>query len=151
VRSLLSAFAAGLLFALGLGISGMTLPSRVLGFLDVAGAWDPSLMFVMIGALATHMFLLRVILRRRGPIFGVGFQLPTRKDIDRPLVLGAALFGIGWGLGGYCPGPALTSLVTLGKPVLLFCAAMAMGMMLQRLLQGSLNLHGPQRHDHKLL
>jgi len=131
VRSLLSAFAAGLLFALGLGISGMTQPSRVLGFLDVAGAWDPSLAFVMMGALGTHLVLLRVILRRTGPIFSGRFQIPTQKDIDRPLVLGAALFGIGWGLGGYCPGPALVSLVTLGTPVLVLVAAMAMGMMLE--------------------
>jgi uncharacterized protein len=136
MRSLLCAFAAGLLFALGLGISGMTLPSRVLGFLDVAGAWDPSLAFVMIGALAAHVVLLRVVLRRRGPIFGGAFQIPTRKDINRPLVFGAALFGIGWGIGGYCPGPALVSLVTLGTPVLVLVAAMAMGMMLARRLHG---------------
>ena len=151
MRQNLSAFAAGLLFALGLGISGMTLPSRVLGFLDVAGAWNPSLLFVMIGALATHIVLLRVILRRGGPIFGGEFHLPTRKDIDRRLLLGAALFGIGWGLAGYCPGPALTSLVTLGEPVLVLVLAMAAGMMLARISRRSLNLHGPERHDHKLL
>jgi len=129
---LLSAFAAGLVFALGLGVSGMTLPSRVKGFLDVAGAWDPSLAFVMLSALATHIALLRWILRRRAPISTRAFDLPTRRDIDRPLLVGAALFGVGWGLGGYCPGPALTSLATLGRPALVMCAAMAAGMMLSR-------------------
>jgi uncharacterized membrane protein YedE/YeeE len=133
MKPLLSAFAAGALFAVGLGVSGMTLPSKVVGFLDVTRAWDPTLGFVMIGALATHTVLLRLILRRPGPIFGAIFQIPTRKDIDAKLVAGAALFGIGWGLGGYCPGPALASLVTLAPGVLLVVAAMAAGMVLQHL------------------
>jgi uncharacterized protein len=133
MKPLLSAFAAGALFALGLGVAGMTLPSKVIGFLDITGAWDPSLAFVMIGAIATHLVLLRLILRRAGPVFGGSFQIPTRKDIDAKLVAGAALFGIGWGLGGYCPGPALASLVTLAPAVLVVVAAMAAGMVLQKL------------------
>jgi uncharacterized membrane protein YedE/YeeE len=133
MKPLLSAFAAGSLFALGLGVSGMTLPSKVVGFLDITRAWDPTLGFVMFGALATHFVLLRLILRRAGPIFGGSFQIPTRKDIDAKLVAGAALFGIGWGLVGYCPGPALASLVTLAPGVLLLVAAMAAGMLLQNL------------------
>jgi uncharacterized protein len=133
MKPLLSAFAAGALFALGLGVAGMTLPSKVIGFLDITGAWDPSLAFVMIGAIATHLVLLRLIHRRAGPVFGGSFQIPTRKDIDAKLVAGAALFGIGWGLGGYCPGPALASLVTLAPAGLVVVAAMAAGMVLQKL------------------
>lgn len=136
MRPLLSAFAAGALFALGLGVAGMTLPSRVIGFLDVTGAWDPTLAFVMIGAIGTHLSLLRIILRRTGPIFGVRFEIPTRRDLDGKLVAGAALFGIGWGLAGYCPGPALTSIVTLTPAALIVVAAMAAGMLLQNLTAG---------------
>jgi uncharacterized protein len=130
MKPLLSAFAAGALFALGIGISGMAQPAKVLGFLDVTGVWDPSLAFVMLGAVAAHFVALRLILRREGSIFGGSFQIPTRKDIDLPLVAGAALFGIGWGLGGYCPGPALASLVTLSPAVLVFAATMIAGMVL---------------------
>lgn len=128
MKPLLSAFVSGALFALGLGVAGMTLPSKVMGFLDIAGPWDPSLAFVMIGAIGTHIVLLRLILRRGGPLFGGAFQIPTRKDLDAKLVVGAALFGIGWGLGGYCPGPALTSIVTLAPAVLVVVVAMAVGM-----------------------
>lgn len=130
----LSAFAAGALFAVGLGISGMTLPEKVIGFLDVTGDWDASLAFVMIGALSVHVVCSRLILRRGTPISGGVFSIPTRKDIDGRLVAGAALFGLGWGLGGYCPGPVLTSVVTLTAAPLIFVAAMAAGMGLQRLL-----------------
>lgn len=112
------AFAAGALFAAGLGISGMTQPSKVIGFLDVAGAWDPSLLFVMGAAVAVHFVLGRIIRRRATPLWDTSFHLPTRKDIDARLVFGAAMFGIGWGLGGFCPGPgivaAASALVGLG-------------------------------------
>jgi uncharacterized membrane protein YedE/YeeE len=128
-----SAFAAGALFAGGLGISGMTLPDKVIGFLDVTGQWDASLAFVMIGALSVHVVCSRLILRRATPIFGGVFSIPTRRDIDGRLVAGAAIFGLGWGLGGYCPGPVLTSLVTLTAAPLIFVAAMAAGMGIQRL------------------
>lgn len=126
-----TAFASGALFAAGLGISGMTLPQKVIGFLDITGSWDPSLAFVMIGAIGLNLILFRFILRRVGPVFGNVFQLPTRKDIDPRLVAGAALFGAGWGLGGYCPGPGLVSLASGALPALVFVVAMTAGMLIQ--------------------
>ncbi len=130
---------AGLVFALGLGLAGMTQPSKVIGFLDVAGDWDPSLAFVMGGAIAVHLTAYRLLRGRGRPLVASRFQLPTRTDIDLSLVLGAAIFGVGWGLGGYCPGPALVSAGALQKPALIFLAAMAAGMVLQHLLA-----RGPQ-------
>ena len=127
----LVAFVSGLLFAVGLGIAGMTQPSRVLGFLDVLGPWDPSLAFVMAGAIAVYMPVVwwaRRVLARR-------LHLPTRRRIDAPLVVGSAMFGVGWGLAGYCPGPALVSLATLTGPALAFGAAMLVGMRLHRMLE----------------
>jgi uncharacterized protein len=124
----LAAFGVGLLFALGLGISGMTDPNNIVAFLDVTGAWDPRLIFVMGGAVMTGFVLFRLIGRRSAPVFAPRFFLPTRKDIDKKLVGGAALFGIGWGLGGFCPGPALTAAVTGSGHVLAFVGAMLAGM-----------------------
>ena len=127
----LAAFASGLLFAVGLGIAGMTQPAKVLGFLDVFGAWDPSLAFVMVGAIAVYMPVFWWVRREHGP----RLHLPTRRPIDLRIVLGAALFGVGWGLAGYCPGPALVSLATLGAPALAFGVAMLAGMRLHRVLE----------------
>ncbi|MGH7965692.1 MAG: DUF6691 family protein [Candidatus Binatia bacterium] len=121
-------FLSGLLFALGLGISGMTQPQKVTGFLNVLGDWDPSLALVMAGGVSVYLLLHRLILKRSRPIFGRSFFLPTHQDIDRPLLLGAALFGLGWGLVGFCPGPALVSTVTGHPAVLIFVLAMAAGM-----------------------
>ncbi|MCA9663821.1 MAG: YeeE/YedE family protein [Myxococcales bacterium] len=127
-------FITGLLFAVGLGISGMTQPEKVIGFLDVTGDWDPSLTLVMGGAVFVYLLVFRVVLpRRERPVVGDRFGIPSRRDIDKPLVLGAALFGAGWGLAGFCPGPALTSTVTGMVPVLLFTAAMFAGMGLHTL------------------
>lgn len=126
----LAAFACGLLFALGLGVSGMTQPARVLAFLDVAGDWDPTLALVMGGAVLVGGLAFPLVLRRRRPVLGDHFDLPARTAIDVPLLAGAALFGAGWGLSGYCPGPALVSLVTLSPAVLVFTAAMATGLAL---------------------
>ncbi len=126
-----TSFGAGALFGIGLGISGMTNPQKVLGFLDVTGAWDPSLAFVMMAALAVHITLSRVIRRRGMPLFDRTFHFPTRKEIDAPLVVGAALFGVGWGLAGFCPGPALVSLASAKAPAIVFVASMTVGMMLQ--------------------
>jgi uncharacterized protein len=126
----LNAFVAGTLFGLGLAVSEMVNPGRVIGFLDVAGRWDPTLAFVMAGALAVSLPGFTIVLRQRAPVFHHEFHLPTRTKIDRPLVLGAALFGIGWGVAGFCPGPALAALVS-GKPeTWLFVAAMAAGLWL---------------------
>jgi uncharacterized membrane protein YedE/YeeE len=124
-------FAAGLLFAIGLGIAEMTQPSKIIGFLDVFGAWDPSLLLVMAGAIAVYMpafWLARGMLAPR-------LHLPGRKDVDVRLVAGAAMFGVGWGLAGYCPGPALVSLTTLTGPALAFGAAMLAGIRLHAALE----------------
>jgi uncharacterized membrane protein YedE/YeeE len=130
-------FLAGLTFGIGLVVSGMANPAKVLNFLDLAGSWDPSLAFVMAGAVAATMIGYRLVLAHSKPIFAPAFQLPTRHDIDARLVTGAALFGIGWGLAGFCPGPALTSL-GLGAPgTLAFVPAMLAGMAAARWLAAS--------------
>ena len=120
---------AGLLFAIGLGVSGMTDANKVIHFLDLGRGWDPSLAFVMIGAIGVHMFLFRVILRRPSPLYDQELRLPTRREIDRPLVVGAALFGAGWGLVGFCPGPPLVSMLTFEPEVIVFVAAMLAGIL----------------------
>ena len=119
---------AGVIFGAGLMISDMVNPARVLDFLDVAGNWDPTLMFVMAGGLAVTIVGYRLVFRRAAPLACDKFDLPTQRQIDLPLVGGSALFGIGWGLAGICPGPALTDLVTLEPKVLVFVAAMLIGM-----------------------
>jgi uncharacterized membrane protein YedE/YeeE len=124
------ALVAGTLFGLGLAISGMINPRKVLGFLDIAGAWDPTLAFVMLGALAVTMPAFRFVVRREGPWFARKFALPQRKDVDVRLVTGSLLFGIGWGLAGFCPGPALAALVVGAPRVYVFVAAMIAGFLL---------------------
>ena len=128
----LTTFASGLLFALGLGVSGMVRPEKVQGFLDVAGRWDPSLAWVMGGAVVTSFVSLRLMRRRGRPWFAGAFGWPTRRDITPQLVTGATLFGVGWGLSGMCPGPAIVDLVTLQPGVWLFSGAMLLGMGLYR-------------------
>jgi hypothetical protein len=134
MKSNLAALFAGLLFGVGLLISGMTQPEKVIGFLDLAGDWDASLALVMGGAILVHLPLSRLILRRRSPLLDLIFHLPTRHDIDPRLVAGAALFGIGWGLGGYCPGPALVSASSGSPSALLFVAVMTVAMLLEHRL-----------------
>ncbi len=129
------AFVSGLVFAIGLGLAGMTRPSRVVGFLDVAGKWDPTLLFVMGGAVLTGLILFPLILRRPRALSGAAFALPTRRSIDGELVLGAILFGVGWGLSGYCPGPAIVSLPTGAPSVVVFVTAMLGGMALANVVQ----------------
>ena len=124
---------SGAVFALGLVVSGMTDPGRVTAFLDVTGHWDPTLAFVMAGAIAVHAPLGRIVRRRTTPIFDATFHLPKRTAIEPRLVLGAALFGVGWGLSGYCPGPALVSVATAATPVLVFVGAMIGGIALARI------------------
>lgn len=124
----LSSFLVGVLFAIGLGISGMIHPDRVVGFLDVFGNWNPSLLFVMLGALIVHATLYRLIMRRPTPLLAAKFQIPTRTDIDRKLIVGAILFGSGWGLAGFCPAPAITSLASLNLAPFVFVASMLIGM-----------------------
>lgn len=130
-------FSAGLLFALGLGVSGMTLPQKVIGFLDFAGDdWDPSLAMVMISSAGIYFLLHRWVLRRSSPVFDVEFHVPSRTDIDKPLVIGSALFGIGWGIVGFCPGPAVTALMSGQTQVWIFFMAMLTGMY----AEGTLNV-----------
>lgn len=132
---LLVLFLSGALFGLGLTLSDMIDPARVRAFLDVAGgAWDPTLGFVMAGALIPMAVAWRLAARRRRPAFGTGFPGAPGGTIDARLVAGAALFGLGWGMVGFCPGPALAALTLGGAPVLLFVAAMVVGMMAQSLV-----------------
>jgi uncharacterized membrane protein YedE/YeeE len=132
-----TALLSGILFGVGLAVSGMTRPEKVLGFLDVGGAWDASLAFVMAGAIAVHFFAYRLIRGRSAPLFAEKFGIPTRRDIDVKLLAGAALFGVGWGLGGYCPGPGLVSLAAGGKGALVFVASMLLGMSITARLEAS--------------
>jgi len=125
--SLLANLAAGLIFGLGLVISGMANPAKVLNFLDVAGHWDPSLAFVMFGAIIVTATGYLVVLRQSKPLFEQNFQLPNRSAIDRTLVVGSATFGLGWGLFGFCPGPAITSLGLAATGTLIFVPAMLIG------------------------
>jgi len=129
-----AAFIAGVIFSLGLGLAHMTQPAKILAFLDVAGAWDPSLIFVMIGAIPVTFLFYRFAGRRSVPVPAAGCAAPTAARIDRRLLGGAALFGVGWGLAGYCPGPAVTSLVTLQPGVFILVAGMIAGMYAYRLL-----------------
>lgn len=133
MKALVASFAAGVLFALGLGIGGMTQPAKVVNFLDFAGTWDPSLAFVMIGAIPVYFLCHRMALGRLSPLFVTEFSVPKPRGVDSGLLLGSAIFGVGWGLGGFCPGPALTSLASGASPTLIFVAAMVGGMILHKL------------------
>jgi hypothetical protein len=129
-----SAFVVGLLFGLGLLVSGMADPAKVLAFLDVTGRWDPSLALVMAGAVAVSATGYLVARRRRRPVLASGLEIPTRRDFDPRLIAGAAVFGIGWGLAGLCPGPALTILTVAPTKAATFVTAMVAGMLMFRLL-----------------
>ena len=132
------ALIAGLLFSLGLVVSGMTQPVKVIGFLDITGKWDPSLAFVMGGALMVTLIAFAITPRSgKRPWFFDKFELPDRKDIDVKLVGGAALFGIGWGLAGYCPGPAFAALYAGGLDIVIFMAALLGGMYAATLMRKS--------------
>ncbi len=130
---ILSALLIGLVFGLGISISGMANPAKVMNFFDIFRTWDPSLACVMAGALAVNIPGHRLAFRRQAPVIEPRFQLPERKGIDRRLVLGSATFGIGWGIAGFCPGGALPVISTLDPGVLLFVAALIAGMLLARL------------------
>jgi uncharacterized protein len=134
VKAFVLAAVAGALFALGLAIGGMTDPSKVIGFLDAGGAWDPQLAFVMAAAVAVYASLLRIIRQRAAPLVADRFHWPTARAIDARLVVGAAIFGVGWGLSGYCPGPALASLAGGAASALVFVGAMIGGIAVTRVL-----------------
>jgi uncharacterized membrane protein YedE/YeeE len=139
-------FAIGLIFGFGLLLSGMSNPAKVLNFLDLggiaAGTWDPSLAFVMAGALAITFVGFNFVLKRSQPLFAEKFHVPTKAEIDRRIILGPAIFGVGWGLAGFCPGPALTALGFGSKSAVLFVAAMGAGMVLARWVVGRASLSG---------
>jgi uncharacterized membrane protein YedE/YeeE len=134
----IAAASAGLLFGAGLAISGMTVPQRVQGFLDFAGSWDPSLMLVMLGAIGVHLPAYWLMRRRSRPALDSQFHIPGNRKIDGRLVLGAALFGIGWGLAGYCPGPAIATL-TQGLPSIVVFSAILVGIFLHERIFGALS------------
>ena len=134
VRRLLPPLASGTLFGAGLTISGMTDPARVRGFLDVFGQWDPTLVFVMGGAVVVMAIAWRIQARMKTPLFGEKFTLPDRRDFDGRLIIGSALFGIGWGIAGLCPGPAVASLALSPLSVLPFLVAMLAGMAIHNFL-----------------
>lgn len=127
----LTRFGIGVVFGLGLWLSGMTDPQKVIGFLDVTGAWDPSLLFVMGSALVVAFIGFRLCAKRAKPVLDTEFDLPTVKQLEMSLLVGAVLFGMGWGIAGYCPGPALTSMVSSMR-VSLFVLMMVFGMVLAR-------------------
>jgi uncharacterized protein len=135
----------GALFAAGLVVSGMTQPAKVVGFLDVFGSWDPSLAFVMAGAIAVHLVATRWILRRPAPVLENRFRLPTVTTIDFRLLAGGAIFGVGWGLAGYCPGPAVTAAAAGNVITLVFAAAMLTGMAVHDALRARAEHSGARR------
>lgn len=139
----LSSFIVGLIFGVGLILAGMTDPSKVIGFLDVAGLWDPSLAFVMGGAILVGVVAFRFAHKRTAAFFGGAMRMPSRNDIDRRLVLGSLAFGVGWGMAGFCPGPALTALGTGNGKAVIFVLAMIAGMALFELADRL--LHAPRR------
>jgi len=132
---IVTALVAGLLFGAGLILSGMSNPAKVLAFLDVGGTWDPSLLFVMLGAIAVAALAFRFARARLRPLFGDRIHVPGAGRIDARLLVGSTVFGVGWGLAGYCPGPALTSLAVGGRSTLLFVAAMVAGMALFEVIE----------------
>ena len=134
---LASALGAGLLFGLGLAIAQMSDPEKIFGFLDVAGDWDPSLLFVLGGAVAVTLIAFRFVLRLPHPLFDSAFERANRTPIDRRLIAGAALFGVGWGLAGYCPGPGVVSLARFAPDGLLFLVTFAVGAWLKRAMDGA--------------
>ena len=132
---LIASYISGLIFGIGISISGMANPAKVLNFFDVAGTWDPSLIFVMGGALIVTFIGYRFVLRRPAPTFSDAFKLPTRNDLDLPLIGGSALFGIGWGIAGFCPGGALPALGTGRSEVFIFTVALVAGVFAAKGLQ----------------
>ena len=128
----ISVLVTGLVFGLGLAVSGMTHASKVLGFLDVTGNWDPSLLLVLAGAVAVTVVAFRFILHRRAPVLEDKFKLPTARRVDARLVVGAAIFGIGWGISGYCPGPGIALLAAPGWETWVFIPAVLLGAFLHR-------------------
>lgn len=147
--SIFAQFLAGLLFGVGLLVAGMSDPAKVLNFLDLAaipaGTWDPSLAFVMAGGIAVTMLGFRFVLRRPKPVFAERFSVPTASAIDSRILVGSAIFGVGWGLAGFCPGPALTALGQGSPAAITFVVAMFLGMAVARMLASKAPMAGAAR------
>ena len=126
---------SGFIFGVGLTVSSMTNPAKVIGFLDITDKWDPSLMFVMIGAIAISAPLFYLLRNKTKPLFDLNFEIPTTKNVDKKLILGASIFGIGWGMVGFCPGPAIASLALLKPFSIIFVIAMAGGFYMSRFVK----------------
>ena len=135
--NLFSAFVSGFIFSIGLSISGMVDPNRIIGFLDIFGKWDPTLLFVMGGAVMVNMVTFYFISKKGQGYEGCGLNLPVKKDVDKKVVIGSALFGIGWGIFGVCPGPALANLFLLNVNVIAFFLAMITGMLVYQITSES--------------
>jgi uncharacterized protein len=127
VKEIITSVLLGFIFALGLGLGGMTQPQKVIGFLDVMN-WDPALLFVMMGAVGVHALIFPFLRRRKKAVWGSPMQIPDRRDITFNLIVGSAIFGIGWGIAGYCPAPAITAVASGSTDAALFVAAMLVGM-----------------------
>lgn len=140
MKNNIAAFTVGFIFAIGLGISGMTQPQKVVGFLNLFGEWDPSLIFVMAGAIAVHFVTYRLIRKRATPLLAPKWHVPTKTEITPALVIGSVLFGVGWGLGGFCPGPAVTSLASFEIRPFIFVISMLVGMILFKQIDKKLKL-----------
>ncbi|WP_374763631.1 DUF6691 family protein [Yunchengibacter salinarum] len=128
MRTILFALVSGLIFGLGLALSGMANPEKVIGFLDITGRWDPSLVMVMVGGILVSLVGYRLAFRQQAPLCAARFDIPTKRGIDPQLIIGAGLFGVGWGLVGLCPGPAWTMLATQPREALLFITMMLVGL-----------------------
>ena len=139
--TVLAALAAGIVFSLGLGVAGMTQPAKIIGFLDVGGAWDPSLALVMAGAITVYLPVWQLMKRRGVAVNGAPLEVPPSRQLDWRLLVGAAVFGVGWGLAGYCPGPAITAVAGGMTSALVFVASMVAGMV----VYAALSLSAPDR------
>ncbi|MGZ8917662.1 MAG: DUF6691 family protein [Methylobacter sp.] len=137
MKTFLSALLCGMIFGFGLSLSQMINPNKVLNFLDISGNWDPSLLFVMLGALLVAMISFKWILKRPAPVLVENFQLPGKLPVDKPLILGAAIFGTGWGMSGYCPGPAVSGLGLLSFESLVMVVTIYLGFFTYNWIFGS--------------
>ncbi len=140
MKNNLSAWLVGFIFALGLGISGMTDPQKVIGFLDIFGDWNPALIFVMLGSIVVHFFFYKLIRKRESPLFSPQWHVPQKNEITPSLIIGSVIFGLGWGLAGYCPGPVVTALGSLQIRPFIFVIAMLAGMYIFRELDKKLKI-----------
>lgn len=139
MKNSLASFVVGFIFSLGLGLSGMTQPQKVVGFLDLFGQWDPSLIFVMVGAILVHLITYKLIRRRSSPLLSPQWHVPTKKEITPALIIGSFIFGVGWALAGFCPGPAVTSLASLAITPFVFVLSLLGGMFLFNIADKKIN------------